>query len=70
MNEKEYSVMFRLMDGSKIMTKGKANSKDGVLTQMRYGDGYSFERSDGLLIRVMSHAIAYISVSEMAGEQN
>ena len=69
MNEKEYSVMFRLMDGRKIMTKGKAKSKDGVLTQMRYGDGYSFERSDGLLIRVTSHAIAYISVSEMDGEQ-
>ena len=70
MKEKEYSVMFRLMDGSKIMTKGKAKSKDGMLTQMKCGDGYSFERSDGLLIRVMSHAIAYISVSEMAGEQN
>lgn len=69
MKEKEYSVMFRLMDGGKIMTKGKAKSKEGMLTQMKYGDGYSFERPDGLLIRVMSHAVAYISVSEMAGEQ-
>ena len=68
MKEKKYSVMFWLMDGSKIMTEVKAKSKYDMLTQMRYEDGYSFERSDGLLIRVMSHAIAYISVNEIAGE--
>ena len=67
---KEYSITFYLMNGHRITTKESSRSEDGVLTSMRRGQGYKFVRMDGIYISIPYHAVAYISVYEMGGEED
>ena len=67
---KEYSITFYLMNGHRIITKESGRSEDGVLTGMRRGQGYKFVQMDGIYISIPDHAVAYISVYEMGGEED
>ena len=67
---KEYSITFCLMNGHRIITKESGRSEEGVLTSMRRGQGYKFVRSDGIYISIPDHAVAYISVYEIGGEED
>ena len=66
---KEYSITFNLVNGHRIITKESGRSEDGVLTSMRRGQGYKFVRMDGIYISIPDHAVAYISVYEIGGDQ-
>lgn len=66
---KEYSITFYLMNGHRIITKETGRSEEGVLTGMRRGLGYRFVRGDGIYISIPDHAVAYISVYEIGGEE-
>ena len=66
---KEYSITFNLVNGHRIITKESGRSEEGVLTSMRRGQGYKFVRMDGIYISIPDHAVAYISVYEMGGDQ-
>lgn len=66
---KEYSITFYLLNGHRIITKESGRSEEGVLTSMRRVQGYKFVRMDGIYISIPDHAVAYISVHEIGGDQ-
>ena len=66
---KEYGITFYLVNGHRIITKESGRSEEGVLTSMRRGQGYKFVRTDGIYISIPDHAVAYISVYEIGGDQ-